>query len=277
MKHFVWMAVLLLLGVIRAVRHWRDPRYALLLMVLAAGLLTDSWVQRAPTFSANLVALPAIYILVGVGAVTLWRALRAQGRQQWLRPLAVGLVAVLLVNVILVRARLFQDWAQDARVAEVYQASLGRLAAYLDRTPDDLPVSICAARLNVPQVAGLSTRQILPLMMHREGMNLRHSDCRGGLVLIDAGAPMRFAFADLDHRSEMPPELADWLKDGEPIPVEGLPAGSVLYLDVEQRIRDSGGYWGTLSQTYFVPEDNGQNAPAQLPVTLEQSSLPNRL
>src|SRR5690606_22694837 len=38
------MALLLALGAIESLRRWRQPRYALLLLVLGAGLLTDLWV-----------------------------------------------------------------------------------------------------------------------------------------------------------------------------------------------------------------------------------------
>jgi hypothetical protein len=207
----------LIAGTITATRRWREPGYALVLMVLAAGLITDAWVEVETTYSANLVLLPAVYILSGIGVMAIWQSLRVRRAESASRIVVAGLAILLAANLVSLRDRLFNDWKHDKQVAAGYHAGLGYLAAYLDRTPDDLPVSMCTARLNEPGEIGLSPRQILRLMLHREGLDIRHSDCRGGLVLINAGAPMRFAFAGLNDRETMPPELLDWLSGGESI------------------------------------------------------------
>ena len=265
------MALLLALGAIESLRRWRQPRYALLLLVLGAGLLTDLWVGVEATFTANLVALPAVYILPGIGVIVLWRALRVRQADVAWQPVALLLVAALAANIVLVRERLFDDWRHDPEVAEAYHANLGNLAAYLDRTPDELPASLCAAYLNEPHTVGLSPRQILRVMMHRNDMPLRHSDCRAGLVFPNGGAPMRFIFMDVNDRLLMPPELTDWLVGSQPLVVEGLPVGTVLRVDVEQRIRDAGGYWDQFSPAYYMPSAIRGKLKVELPVPLEQN------
>lgn len=265
------MALLLVLGAVEALRRWRQPRYALMLFTLGAGLLTDLWVGVDATFSANLVALPAVFILPGIGALTVWRSLRARGVEAAWQPVALLLAAMLATNILLVRERLFDDWRSHPQVAEAYHANLGYLAAYLDRTPDGLPVSLCAAYLHEPHAAGLSPRQILRVMMHRDDMDLRHSDCRAGLVFPNGGAPMRFVFMDAADRQLMPPELTDWLVGSQPIAVDGLPVGAVLRVDVEQRIRDAGGYWDSFSPAYFMPSATRDKQRVKLPVPLEQN------
>jgi hypothetical protein len=265
------MAILLIIGIAASLRRWREPGYALILLTLAAGLITDTWVGVEATFSANLVALPAVYILPGIGVMAIWRALRAWNTQNAGAWVGVGLTVLLIANAIALRDHLFHDWKQHDQIGAAYHADLGYLAVYLDRTPDDLPVSFCAARLDEPYAAGLTPRQVLGLMRHRDDLAVRHSDCRGGLVLINAGAPMRFAFASLKDRDEMPPELRDWLNAGESIPVEGLPDGSVLRVDVEERVRDAGGQWDTFAQTYYMPVEDGDLQPAPLPAPLEQN------
>jgi 4-amino-4-deoxy-L-arabinose transferase-like glycosyltransferase len=265
------MAVLLLTGLVVALRRWREPRYALILIALATGLLMDSWVDTEATYSADFVALPAIYILPGIGVMALWRELRGRGIQQAWRLVTLILVALLVANVIAVWHHVFRSWKNNSQVAAAYHAPLGYLAAYLDRTPHGPPVSMCAVHFSQPEDTGLSPRQVLELMMHRQSMPIRHSDCRGGLVLINAGAPMRFAFADIRDRAQMPPELAAWLSDATPIHVEGLPDGSVLYVDVEQRIRDAGGYWDANSPVFFMPDEQSSDEPVKLPVQLEHN------
>jgi hypothetical protein len=265
------MSILLIAGLVAALRRWREPGYTLILLTLAAGLLTDAWVGRGADFSANLVLLPAVYILPGIGALVIWRALRERSVENASRMVTAGLVVLLAIDVIALNHHLFDDWKHHDPIDAVYHASLGYLAAYLDRTPDDLPVSFCAARLNEPEAVGLTPRQILRLMLHHDDLDIRHSDCRGGLVLINAGAPIRLAFASLEDRSQMPPELADWLSEGETIPVDGLRPGSVLRLDVEQRVRDSGGYWSAFAGAYYMPDENDDLQPVELPVQLEQN------
>ena len=265
----VWLAMLWALGTLEAARRWRDPRYALLLMLLAAGLLTDAWVGEPSTFSANLVAFPAVYMLVGVGAWALWQRLHARGVRMALQVTVFFVVFALGAEVGIWRTQIADAWQHDEATAQAYHADLGRLAAYLDRTPDGLPVSFCAVGLREPTAGGLSPRQMLRVMMHREGMPIRSSDCQSGLVLINAGAPMRFAFANAADREQMPPELQEWLEDAEPIHVTGLPDGAVLRVDVEQRVRDAGGYWAAMSPAFYMPEEDASADPVQLPARLE--------
>ncbi|MBN1563970.1 MAG: hypothetical protein JXA10_09025 [Anaerolineae bacterium] len=265
------MALIAIIGVIEAIRRWREPRYVLVLLVLFAGLLTDAWVGTEVTYAASLVALPALFIMIGIGTRVIWHGLKERDVKSATQLIVVLLVAMLAANANATRIRLFDDWQHHAQVRQDYHANLGYLAAYLDRTPDDLPVSVCTAHLNAPGKIGLTSRQMLRLMLHRDDLALRFSDCWRGLVLIDAGEPMRFAFINAADRAMMPPELASWLDDSTPIPVAGLPSGSVLYLDVGQRVRDAGGQWQTLAPTYYMPDASGNQDPIELPIQLEQN------
>ncbi|HML24920.1 MAG TPA: glycosyltransferase family 39 protein [Aggregatilinea sp.] len=266
------LSLLLVIGTVRAVHRWREPRYALMLLSLLAGLATDVWIGSESTFSANLVALPALYILPAVGVMVVWRALSLRSRANAVRWVTALAAAILVVNVALTWNRVFAQWGEHADADAAYHADLGRVAAYLDRSPDDSPAVICMIPLDMPNAIGLSPRQILPLMMHREDVSLRSVDCRSGLVFVNAGAPMRLVFADPDYRTLMPPELAEWLEDATDLRVNDLPDGSVLALNVEQRIRDLGGYWNSVAPAFYLPETNGGGSlPAQLPVTLERN------
>ena len=265
------LTVLFLLGLFTAIRRWRQPRYVLVLLPLVFGLLTDAWVTPHANFSANLIVLPSIYMLVGVGSVALWVWLRARPFSAAWQPVATLLAIILVVNLVTLNDRLFHDWRHDAGVEVAYHASIGKLAAYLDRTPDDLPVSICSVPLRGENEVGVSERQMLGLMMHRSQSEIRFSDCRGGLVFINGGEPFRFAFTDIARRDEMPPSLQNWLADAQPVHVDGLPEGSVLRVDVAQRLRDAGGQWSLYAPTEFDPETNSGPPQAELPVALEKN------
>lgn len=264
------IALLLLVGLAKAIRRWRDPRFALLLGLLVAGLLTDAWVRVEATYSASLLALPTVMILPGIGARVIWQTLRARDYAQAGQWVTLGLMLLLAANILVTYVRL-DDWRHDGRTRAGFHAKLGYLATYLDRTADDLPVGMCSVPLRVSSETGLPPRQMLRLMLHHTRLPIRHFDCQHGIVLINAGAPMRFVFADVADRALMPPELVDWLAGAQPVPVEGLPSGSVLRLDVEQRVRDAGGQWAALAPAFYMP-DNGDNLqPVQLPAQLEQN------
>lgn len=263
-------AILLLIGLGEAIRRWREPRYALLIGLLAAGLLTDTWVHVEADFSANLVALPVVMILPGIGVLVVARALRQRGQPQANRLITVGIMLLLAINLVAVYVRL-DNWRDRTSTRADFHANLGYLANYLDRTSDGLPVAMCSVPLRDPNNIGLAPRQMLRLMLHHTRLPVRHFDCQHGIVLINAGAPMRFVFADVADHSQMPPELAAWITDAEPIPVTGLPPGSVLRLDVEQRVRDAGGQWAALAPVFYMPAGNSDLEPIQLPAQLEQN------
>ncbi|NDJ76544.1 MAG: hypothetical protein GYB65_09830, partial [Chloroflexi bacterium] len=260
------LALLLVFGVIEAGRRWREPGYALLLMVLVFGLLTDAWIDPATNYAENLAALPAVYILPGIGAVTLAGMLARYGLPRAWQPVTLLLVALLTANVITVRERLFEDWRHDGEVASLYHARLGRLAQYLDRTPDDAPVSVCAAFLETPlpldlaerelldiilngglgdlqAAAGLTQRQMLNMMLHRDDDDFRYSDCRSGLVFPNGGQEMRFVFLDLPDAAQAQTSLAhtwglpaDWFDaDSSPPPTAdelvGLPPHLIAWIE----------------------------------------------
>jgi hypothetical protein len=185
------------------------------------------------------------------------------------RPVALILVLILAANLVTIRSRFFDQWR--SRAEKAYHANLGYLAAYLDRTADEAPVSLCAVRLREQDIVGLSIRQVLQLMLQHDDLEIRHSDCRGGLVFINAGTSMRFVFVNPADRRQMPPELANWLDDAQRIHVDGLKDGTVLSLNVEVRIQNSGGYWGMNAPTFFAPDDQGQSDRTPLPVALEQN------
>jgi len=290
------VAALFVIGLIDAGRRWRDPRYFLLLALLTVGVLTDAWVQTDTTFSANLVALPAVGMLAAQGAISIGQALHGRGWQYAWQMVVVGLVAIGIANMVTVRNHLFEAWRTDSAVTAAYHAQLGYLAQYLDRSADGLPVSMCS----IPADKLLGDDELVDLMMHRDNLAIRHSDCRSGLVFINAGEKMRFVFAGLPdeeviqrrlaQRPElagqvaedgvlppnvlfdaagMRPELADWMRDGEVVHVEGVPDGTVITVDVAERIADANGSVWSAVQVLFLPNENGKIDTASVPVTFE--------
>jgi uncharacterized membrane protein HdeD (DUF308 family) len=137
--------VLLLIGVIEALRRFRRaPNYAMPLLALLLGLLADAWTRGALNFSHQLLALPAIMLLMGAGAATIANVFRANlPRATADRLIAFGTFAIAAATCFATSDLLFRVWANRSDVQSAYRARLGHLAAYLDRTHDGLSTSIC--------------------------------------------------------------------------------------------------------------------------------------
>ena len=262
-------AVLLLIGVIEAARRFRvAPNYALPLLALMIGLLADAWTRGAPNFSHQLVALPAIMLLMGAGAdafVRLFRLGLPRPTAEWL--IAIGTFAIAAASFFAAADLLFRLWASHAEVQQVYRARLGALAAYLDRTSDGLSTSICTFTIG----SSSPTRPdslLLSWMLHRHDLDLRYSNCANALVLTGGGAPQRYAFAHPEARALLPEPLAAWLQKATAIPVAGLAEGSLLRVDAEQVVADDFGQI-SLSQAWWAPQEReGQGERAQLPLRM---------
>ncbi len=260
--------ILLVIGLVVAARRWRLPNMALMLCTLVIGLLPAVWSRGAPDFTKMIVALPAIMALIGLGAAVAGRQLLQVKRLTQDRRAIVLLAAVGIASVLYIGETLFRRWAYYGDVDEAYTSRLGRLAAYLDRTNDGLPTTICTLNLRADENANsVPDPALLGLMMHRQNPDLRFSDCLTGLVLTQGGATQRFAYADIRGADAIPPAFKDWLSHGEPIPIDGLPPGTVLRLNVEKELADRGGKL-TLGHVDWAPEAEGQSSQAVLPVRM---------
>ncbi|PJF30792.1 MAG: hypothetical protein CUN51_06305 [Candidatus Thermofonsia Clade 1 bacterium] len=270
--------VLLLIGLIEAIRRFgRAPSYALPLLALIVGLLADSWTRGALNFSHQLLALPAIMLLMGAGAATFANFLRlALPRPTADSLILFGTVALTAATFFASTDLLFRVWANRNDVQSAYRARLGHLAAYLDRTYDDLSTSICTYALDWRSAAQNAEHRfaarpdpiLLDWMLHRRDLDLRYSNCLTALVLTRGGEPQRYAFAYPSARARLPEPLAAWLQNATNVPVSGLPSGSVLIVNAEQIVADDFGQV-ILSQVWWTPEGSrAQTEPAQLPLRM---------
>ncbi len=262
-------AILLLIGLVVVVRRWRLPNMMLMLLTLVLGLLPAAWSRGAPDFSKMVVALPAIMALIGLGAAVAGRLLLHVKHLTQDRRAILLLLAVALASVLYLGEALFRRWAYYGPVDEVYHGRLGRLAAYLDRTHDGLPTSICTFNLRTESNGSNSASDpaLLGLMMHHPNADLRFSDCLTGLVLTRGGETQRFAYADIKGAKAIPPVFHEWLSHGQPVPIDGLPPGTVLTLNVEKALADTGGKL-SLGRVDWAPEAAGPSVKAALPVRM---------
>lgn len=272
--------VLLAVGIVISALRWRNPNYALLLILFVLGLLPDIWLQGGPDYNALAFIGPLVYLLMGIGVVELVRILRDNAeppeRLAWLKtrtflgtwpqPL-VRLSLILLVAIFarygwMLYQRVFEDWPNRSDTQQAYQTNIGYAARYFDTRDNGNPVLICANQIARADIADfsqpLADQQILSWMQHRDNVKYRIADCNQDFILINAGATMDVLFLDVADIATMPPQLRTWLNNATPISADPLPEGTLFEINVGRRLADKGGMLERES-ILFYPQEAGNN------------------
>ncbi|MFZ5917253.1 MAG: glycosyltransferase family 39 protein [Chloroflexota bacterium] len=166
-----------------ALWRWRQPRYALLLIWLAAGLLPSVVTADPPSFPRAFAALPVAFIVPGLAARALW--------ERWPRIVPALLALAFTLNAGLTYHDYFSEWAVDPDVRYTFQTGITQAARYLDASQENSPVVM----------AGLSVHDVDPLTLavslRRRDLTVRWSDSRSALVLPAGDGPCRLLLPDV--------------------------------------------------------------------------------
>lgn len=256
----------LVIGLIVALRSWRQSRNVLVLLALLfiapLALIADS----SPNFPAMAGLLPLLALLFGLGVSTLYhnlhhRAARLIG--------ALGLIALVLFNLQWTVRDLFLNWGGLPNMREAYDSRIGEIAHYLDTAPADVPTVICTQDAQ-PDAANLELAAPLKLalMTQRSSRGLRYANCREALILSAAGEREQVIFLDADGYETFNPFLSAWLEQGQWVERADLPPRSVVLLDVSTLLADRVGELTTTAPIAFAPEVPGAPAVIAPPVRL---------
>ena len=260
-------AALLVVGIAAAVRRYRRPAYAVILIALLVALLPDALSQGGPNFRRLAVAMPALYITVGVGADAALGRIRR--RPELVRPVVLAAVALFVAGAALTAHNLSTVWSLRDDVFSLYHANLGRLAAHADATARDIPTVLCSPSLmRTDAQQHLSDREMLGYMLHQTDLPVRYADCRSSLVLTHGGARGQILFTYANGPALVPEALAAWLSDARELRIGGLPAGSAIEVEVVQELGDAVGRFITTAPAGYPPEAPGGPGPATLPVRM---------
>lgn len=251
--------MLALVGIITAVRYWRKPRFALLLIALAMLSPIALLATGSPNFLAFAPLLPLLALFFGVGVKTLMNSLQHGAR----RIAFVGLLALLLFNVQWLTRDLFIQWPQLPAVEQVYNSRLGKLAHYLDLTADERPSVVCARNLSqrFPR-AELTGAQLIVLMLNRQDAPIRYVDCNYGMVFINGGSFEQIILPEADTLDTMHPYILNWLRLGEVITDPDLPENGLIWLAVPSELADTIGRFTTTAPVSYAPETGIREAVA---------------
>ena len=269
------IALLFVLGLIAAVRCWRQPGIALLLVSVGFGLLPAIWAGRGDYNLA--LAVPGAALLIGFGGQSLWdRFTVPDSRGKSDHPRRVLLLTLLgalamLLFVAGLNAIIFNDWAADPLTARQFHTDWGDLALYLNADTDPSPLLICTENLTGSADQPLSQPALLQLMLHRERDQLRFSDCRTALVLAAGGQPERVVFRTVRDKSgqlQIPAAIHSWLTSGQAVtPMAGNDRLTMMTLSVEQPLADAIGR-AALNPASWSLDTANKRDPAPLPVRM---------
>lgn len=180
-------AALLVIGVFVALRRWRKPEYAFVLVWFFLTLAPTVLSFPAPNSIRAIGAQIFVFTLIGVAV--------AEIVKRWRHTLVyASLAAVFVGNVVWTAHDYFVVWPALDTVRFWHQAGFRALADQLQRDADPSPVAVCAP----DQLIYEGDRwwepawRLMRFLMDRPDLSLRYYNCIDTMVFIDGVA--RYAF-----------------------------------------------------------------------------------
>ncbi|PJF22827.1 MAG: hypothetical protein CUN56_04045 [Phototrophicales bacterium] len=218
--------VMMIIGFLVALRDWRQPRFALLLiasLVLSPVFLFSA---KVPNFLNYAASLPILVLFFGLGITILMDYL-----PRWVIVGGAGLL--IIANGFWTVQDLFINWQNTPSVQATKHYRLGQLAAYIDRTADEYPTIICGWTTNQsPTSSQLTDAQLISIMLNRkDSFNIRYVDCYNALVFTNGGETQQIILPNPANIMEAHPTIRAWLQAGDYVQDIHLPPDGVLLLN----------------------------------------------
>ncbi len=261
-------------GLLLSLWRWRQPRYALLLLWWAAGLLPGITTVDAPSSNRLIASLAPTYLIAALGMVEAGRWIVAR----WRRALPLAILAGVSVGVWEASAALvpyFRTWPDQPQVREIYQATLSEALRDLDTRADGLPVCIGEPFID-DRYLWLPSRTL----RHADPTAIRWFNPASALILPAGGVETRYIIPH--HAPALDPALSSqWLGDMtlEASSKHHTETGQAVYtiyrLAAQTRLTEkltalaaTGPLW-TSGEVEFAPNPPpGTRQPHDLPVNL---------
>jgi 4-amino-4-deoxy-L-arabinose transferase-like glycosyltransferase len=142
--------ILFLLGLLIALRKWREPRNLFALLWLPIGLLPSMLSDSAPSFLRASASLPVAFLFPALAIDWLLSHRGTETRRVLSLIVAVWIVAVAFFSV----RDYFFIWPTRSDVREVYRSDLAAAAKWIEQQPSDQPIV----------VAGTNPRDLDPFL-----------------------------------------------------------------------------------------------------------------
>jgi hypothetical protein len=174
---FIVSAIFFFLGIIVALRRWRQPAYAFALIWLMVGILPSLVTGAEANTTRNLGALPPTYIFPAIGFVALTATIEKRWGSSGRIVLAGGATLWLLSLLFVTVNDYFIRWAQLPEVRAAYQHTISQALVYLEDSPPAGPVVVSSVYPGAAHDPSLA-RVLLP----DDNNNLRWIDARYALI-----------------------------------------------------------------------------------------------
>ncbi|MBK8022233.1 MAG: glycosyltransferase family 39 protein [Chloroflexi bacterium] len=257
--------VMIAVGFLVALRGARQSGNMLLLLSLLFLTPAALLAPVAPNFPIYAALLAPMSLLFGMGVSTIYYTLHGLGRAVT----AAGLILLLGFNAAWAADDLLVDWSQQPQTQRLFNARLGALARFLDRSGVSTPALLCIDELVTETPFELTNAHKMALMMHRPDMPLRVADCGTTLILMNGGAPQYVVMIGEDGLDTLNPEFATWLESGEIIDRPDVPPRSIALLRSADVLANRAGVFTTTAPVTFAPDEPGGFGVALPPLRFE--------
>ena len=182
-------ALLLFVGLLIALRHWRKPEYAFIAIWFFVSLAPSMLSQPAPNYTRTLGAQVVLFILPGLAVTYLLNRWRS-------RLVLTGLAALFVGNIIWTAHDYFNVWPAIDTVRFWHQSGLYAVATRLQSDANASPVALCLPDYLIDEQEPWwkPAWQHLHFLLQRPDLSIRYYNCADTLILIDGSA--RYAFPD---------------------------------------------------------------------------------
>lgn len=201
-------AILALLGLLIALRRWRQPAYAFTVLWFFISLAPGMLSEPAPSYTRSIGAQVAVFLLPGIAIATLLR--------RHSHPLTYAALALLCAgNLAWTAHDYFVAWPADSSVRFWHQTGLKAVADHLQANPDQSPTAICLPDhlLHERDPWWKPARVHMRYLLHRPDLALRYYNCADAVVLIEG--PARYAFPAIsgEENAQQYPIRTEFLTD----------------------------------------------------------------
>jgi len=170
------VGLLFYVGLLLSLWRWRQPRYALALMVLCGGLVPSLITGVSACSTRAIAILPVLYVFPAIAVTTL---VKRTGLRRFMLPLAIALVVTSGAQDYY---DYFTVWATHREVRVAYHTTLYEISRELEGLPaasgsPTIISSIYPGQYHDPYA--------MELLLKRKDLSLRWVDGRGGMLFPD--------------------------------------------------------------------------------------------
>ena len=198
-------AVLFLAGGFIALKRWRQPIYAFLLIWLVIGLAPGMVTEPVPHFVHTVLAQGVAFVFPGIAVA----ALSQRSNRVFRMAIRAAVIIWLAGNAVWTFSDYFFEWPKTSQVSAFHQSNLAAVARHLDQSSETSPVAICTGFLNETDPFWRTGRQTIPLLLNRHDLAIRWYSCDSAQVWPEGGEAARFFFLQDAGFPDWVP--ADWL------------------------------------------------------------------